>query len=306
MEYHINIFDRAAVRLHRDRAAPHMDRHDFLLREVGKRLADRLENIKRTFQHTLDLGCHRGELSEILAQREDIKWIVNCDLSFLMASLSPKPRLVADEESLPFQNNCFDMVTSLLSLHWVNDLPSALVEVARCLKPDGFFLAAMFGVETLVELRHSLLEAEETTFGRVYPRVSPFVLPRDVGGLLQRAGFAMPVVDTEQITVTYPNTLALMEELRGMGEGNATQGRPRHFTARSVLQHTAQLYPADTNNSDGRIAAHFQIVYLAAWKKHKAQPHPLTPGSAKKHLSDILGVAEKPLGGLAQSILRSK
>ncbi|SVB70939.1 uncharacterized protein METZ01_LOCUS223793, partial [marine metagenome] len=166
MEYHINIFDRAAVRLHRDRAAPHMDRHEFLLREVGKRLADRLENIKRTFQHTLDLGCHRGELSEILAQRMDIKWIVNCDLSFLMASLSPKPRLVADEESLPFQNNCFDMVTSLLSLHWVNDLPGALVEVARCLKPDGLFLAAMFGVETLAELRHSLLEAEKTTFGR--------------------------------------------------------------------------------------------------------------------------------------------
>lgn len=302
----IDVFDRAAIRRHRDRAAARMDQHDFLLREVGHRLADRLQNIKRRFPHALDLGCHRGELGKILVHRDDIECIVNCDPSFGMVTLSPGPRLVADEDALPFQSSCFDLVMSLLSLHWVNDLPSALIQVARCLKSDGLFLAAMFGGETLVELRRSLLEAEVKTRGRVYPRVSPFVDIRDLGDLLQRADFTMPVVDIDQITVTYPNTFALMAELRGMGESNATHHRPRHFTAPSTLQAVGEFYPESTRGPDGRISALFQIVYLTAWKKHAGQPRPLSPGSAKTRLADALGAVEQSTGETPLPDLRHK
>ena len=302
----LNIFDRAAIRRHRDRAAAGMDQHDFLLREVGQRLADRLQNIKRRFPRALDLGCHRGELGKILVHRDDIECIVNCDPSFGMVALSPEPRLVADEDALPFQNNCFDLVMSLLSLHWVNDLPGALIQVARCLKSDGLFLAAMFGGETLVELRRSLIEAEVKTRGRAYPRVSPFVNIRDLGNLLQRADFTMPVVDIDQITVTYPNTLALMTELRGMGESNAIHQRPRHFTARSTLQALGEFYPESTSSPDGRISAVFQIVYLTAWKKHTGQPRPLSPGSAKTRLADALGAIEQTTGAISRSVLQQK
>ena len=284
----VNIFDRAAVRLHRDRAAPGMGQHDFLLREIGQRLTDRLQGIKRRFPCALDLGCHRGELGKMLAHRGDIECIVNCDPSSGMVALAPGPRLVADEDSLPFQNNCFDLVVSLLSLHWVNDLPGALIEVARCLKPDGLFLAAMFGGETLIELRRSLIEAELKTGIQTYPRVSPFGEVRDLGGLLQRADLKMPVVDIDQIMVSYPNVLTLMEELRGMGESNAVQDRSRHFTARSTLKAAAEFYPQTISKPDGRINARFQIVYLTAWKAHAAQPRPLSPGSANTRLVDAL------------------
>ena len=182
----------------------------------------------------------------MLAHRRDIECVVNCDPSFGMAALSPGPRLVADEDSLPFKSNCFDMVMSLLSLHWVNDLPKAIIEVARCLRPDGLFLAAMFGGETLIELRRSLIQAECKTSSQTYPRVSPFCEVRDLGDLLQRAGFAMPVVDIDQIMVSYPSVLNLMKDLRGMGESNAVQHRPRHFATRSTLESVAGFYPLKT------------------------------------------------------------
>ncbi len=288
MTHSVNIFDRAAVRLHRDRAAPGLDRHDFLLREVGQRLEERLQSIKRRFPRALDLGCHRGELGNILTHHRDIECIVNCDPSFGMAALSPRPRLVADEDSLPFPGNCFDMVMSLLSLHWVNDLPGAIREVARCLRPDGLFLAAMFGGETLIELRRSLIQAECKTSNKAYPRVSPFCEVRDLGNLLQRAGFAMPVVDIDQILVSYPNVLNLMKDLRGMGESNAVRHRPRHFTTRSTLESVAEFYPINIDEPNGRINARFHIVYLTAWKAHAEQPHPLSPGSAKTRLAEAL------------------
>ena len=281
MTHDVNIFDRAAVRLHRDRAAPDLGQHDFLLREVGQRLEERLRGIKRRFPRTLDLGCHRGELGNILAHRRDIKCIVNCDPSFGMAALAPGPRLVADEDSLPFQSNYFDMVMSLLSLHWVNDLPGAIIEVARCLQPDGLFLAAMFGGETLTELRRSLIQAECKTSNQSYSRVSPFCEVRDLGDLLQRAGFAMPVVDIDQIMVSYPNVLNLMKDLRGMGESNAALDRPRHFTTRSTFESAPEFYPVTIGEPNGRINARFQILYLAAWKAHAGQPQPLSPGEAQ-------------------------
>ena len=291
----MNVFDRGAIRMHRDRAAARLDAHDFLLREVGERLADRLDDIRRTFPLALDLGCHSGQLARLIGPRGGIETLINCDLSRAMAAIAPAPAVVADEEFLPFGNGNFDAVMSLLSLHWVNDLPGALHQIRMALKPDGLFLAAMLGGETLRELRRALMEAESATEGGVSPRVSPFADVRDAGGLLQRAGFALPVVDTETIQVRYPNPLKLMADLRGMGESNATRHRRKTTSRRATLMNAAARY-AETFGDASGIPATFQILYLTAWAPDPSQQQPLRPGSAKSRLADALGSREVATG----------
>jgi SAM-dependent methyltransferase len=292
MSESMNVFDRRLVRRNRDRAASKLAEHDFLFREVAERLADRLDDVTRKFPRALDLGCHGGELAAILRGRGGIETLVQCELSPVMAQQAQKngrATLVADEEILPFAPESFDLVISNLSLHWVNDLPGCLIQIRQCLKPDGLFLAAMLGGETLAELRQALMEAELATNGGVSPRVSPFADLRDAGGLLQRAGFALPVVDGDRLTATYPDILALMRDLRGMGEANAVQARPRRFAPRTLFTRADRLYRCSAA-ADGRLPASFQIMTMTAWAPHAAQQQALPRGSARTRLADALGI----------------
>ncbi|HEX6102475.1 MAG TPA: methyltransferase domain-containing protein [Alphaproteobacteria bacterium] len=264
-------FDRLAVRRHRDRAAEGLGAHDFLFAEAAERLADRLDDITRRFPSALDLGCHDGVLARALKGRGGIERLIQMDLSPAMARRAARfgPALAGDEERLPFAPGSFDAVLSCLSLHWVNDLPGALIQARQALKPDGLFLAAMLGGSSLGELRQALLEAEIEAAGGASPRISPFAELRDVAGLLQRAGFSMPVADLDEITVTYASPLGLLRDLRGMGEANALAARTRAFTRRSVLAGAAGRYSATEEN--GRIAATFHILFLTAWAPSQSQ-----------------------------------
>lgn len=290
------VFNRRVVRLHRDRAAPVLDDHGFLLDEVGERLADRLTDVKRRFPFALDLGCHTGGMGRLLGRRGGIETLVQCDLSPEMARRAGGLSLAADEEALPFAESSFDLVLSCLSLHWVNDLPGALVQIRRALKPDGLFLAAMLGGETCRELRTALAEAEAACEGGLSPRVSPFVDVRDAGALLQRAGFALPVVDCDTITVSYADPLKLMRDLRLMGEGNALIERRKGFTRRATMMDAAARYREMFGDERGRVTATFQAITMTAWAPHPSQPKPLAPGSAKARLAEALGTEEIPAG----------
>lgn len=289
------VFDRQAVRRHRERAAARLDEYDFLVREVAERVADRLSDIRRTFPLALDLGCHTGQLASVIGERGGVETLVQSDLALSMVSRAPAPAVVADEEALPFPDATFDLITSVLSLHWVNDLPGTLVQIRSALKPDGLFLAAMLGGETLKELRAALAEAELAIEGGLSPRVSPFADVRDAGALLQRAGFALPVADTDTIAVSYADPLRLISDLRGMGEGNAVIERRRTLSRRSTLMEAMARYRAACSDSDGRVPATFQIVYLTGWAPHEGQQKPLRPGSAAARLADALDVREHPL-----------
>jgi len=299
-------FDRKSVRAHRDRAAENIGEHDFLLGEVAARLSERLDDIKRDFARVLDLGCHGGALGERLAGRNGIETIVQCDLSPAMVRQAAVNNrgfalgLAADEEFLPFNDGSFDSVLSNLSLHWVNDLPGALIQIRKVLKPDGLFIGAMLGGETLAELRQALMEAELANEGGVSPRVSPFADVRDAGDLLLRAGFALPVADSDRITVTYPDALSLMRELRAMGEANAVRSRRHGFSRRVTLLQAASLYETRHADQEGRIPASFEIVYLGAWAPDESQQKPSRPGSASRRLADALATEERPAGDKAK------
>jgi NADH dehydrogenase [ubiquinone] 1 alpha subcomplex assembly factor 5 len=283
------VFDRNAVRLHRTRAARAPAAADFLVREAAARLADRLGDMARSFPRALDLGCREGVLVPVLAGRGSIETIVHADAAFAYARQAPAPALVAEAEALPFARASFDLVLSNLDLHWTNDLPGALLQLRQALKPDGLLLANLFAGGTLAELRQAWLEAELAQEGGASPRVAPFADGRDLGHLLQRAGFALPVVDSDTIEVTYPDALALMRDLRAMGEGNAVRERQRHFTRRATLMRAALRYAELFAGADGRIPASFELVTLTAWAPHESQPKPLRRGSAQARLADTLG-----------------
>jgi SAM-dependent methyltransferase len=292
----IIVFDRAAQRAKRDRAASAASAVDFLFAEAAERLLDRLEDIDRRFPVALDLGCRDGIIGRALSGRGGIEYLVQADPSPLFAERAANVRLAAEPEFLPFAPSSFDAVLSVLLLHWANDLPGALLQLRRALRPDGLLLVSLLGGETLSELRECLMEAELAEEGGVSPRISPFAELRDLGGLLQRAGFALPVVDSDRLTVTYPDALALMRELRLMGEGNATVERRRSFSRRATLLRAAALYGERFGQADGRIPASFEIVTLTAWAPHESQPQPLRPGSAKTRLAAALDSTERSAG----------
>jgi NADH dehydrogenase [ubiquinone] 1 alpha subcomplex assembly factor 5 len=290
------LFDRVAVRRNRARAATTLDGHDFLFREAASRLADRLDDLRRRFPLALDVGSHGGILARALEGRGGIETLVATDPAAALARHAGPLAVVADEELLPFAHQRFDLAMSALSLHWANDLPGALIQIRLALKPDGLLLASIFGRETLRELRRALLEAEAEESGGASPRVSPFADVPDAGALLQRAGFALPVVDSDFVTVTYPNALALMRDLRAMGEANALRDRPRRLTRRGVLLRAASIYESLFADASGRIPATFQIITMTAWAPHEAQQKPLRPGSAAARLADALGAVEEGAG----------
>lgn len=292
----IQIFDRRALRRNRARAAALGDSADFLFVESAERLADRLADVNRRFPRALDLGCRNGQLGQALRGRAGIEWMVAADPSPGFARLAPAPRLAAESEALPFAPHSFDAVFSNLALHWTNDLPGALLQLRQMLRPDGLLLAALFGGDTLHELRQAWLEAESEMENGASPRVSLFADPRDLAGLLQRAGFALPVVDSDRIEVTYSDALKLMQDLRLMGEANTSTLRRRNLTRRTTLLKAAAIYQSRFARADGRLRATFEIVTLTAWAPHESQQKPLRPGSAGSRLADALKTAERSAG----------
>jgi NADH dehydrogenase [ubiquinone] 1 alpha subcomplex assembly factor 5 len=290
----LTLFDRRAVRRFRERAALRWGGADFLVTEVAERLADRLNDVKHKFPVALDLGCRDGVLARVLNGRGGIETLVGMDSAFAF-----RPAIVAEAEALPFAPASFDLILSVLDLHHANDLPGALLQLRQALKPDGLLLAALFAGETLSDLRRAWMEAELAEQGGAGTRISPFADPAELGALLQRAGFALPVIDTDTIEATYDDALKLMRDLRAMGEANATAERSRAFTRRATLARAVASYDAAAVVG-GRVVARFDIVTLTAWAPHVSQQKPLRPGSAAARLADALNTTERPAGDKAR------
>jgi SAM-dependent methyltransferase len=294
------VFDRTTLRRRRERAARCWGGQAFLKREIASRLVERLDDVRRTFPHALDLGCHGDEIGAALGPSKAVGSLVRADIGLGFARAAQGPTVVADEEALPFAPRSFDLVLSAMSLHWVNDLPGTLIQIAHILKPDGLFLAGMLGGGTLWQLRQALAAAESEIEGGLSPRVSPFADLRDAAGLLQRAGFAMPVADGETIDVEYDSALALMRDLGAMGESNLVAERRRGFSRRATLLRAAQIYGERFARPSGRVEATFEVLFLHGWAPHESQPKPLRPGSAAHRLAEALGTAELSAGEKAE------
>jgi NADH dehydrogenase [ubiquinone] 1 alpha subcomplex assembly factor 5 len=290
------VFDRTTLRRRRERAARRWGDQAFLKREIASRVVERLDDVRRTFPLALDLGCHGDEIAAALGPRALIGTLVRTDSGLGFARMAQGPTVVTDEEALPFAPRSFDLVLSAMSLHWVNDLPGTLIQIGRILKPDGLFLAGMLGGGTLWQLRQALAAAESEIEGGLSPRVSPFADLRDAAGLLQRAGFALPVADSETIDVEYPGALALMRDLGAMGESNLVAERRRGFSRRSTLLRAAQIYDERFARPSGRVEASFEVLFLHGWAPHASQPKPLRPGSATHRLAAALETTELNAG----------
>jgi len=284
------IFDRLLQRQRRLRAAV-SPASNFLLDRVAGELADRLSVVLRRFEVGVDFGTPGEAVRIELRRRDAAAMIVGADVF-----ARGKPFVTADEEALPFRDGSLDLVVSGLALHFANDLPGVLAQIRRALKPDGLFLAALFGGDTLTELRQAFAEAESQIENGASPRVAPFADLRQLGGLLQRAGFALPVTDVERLTVRYGTAFDLMHDLRRMGATNTLVARRRVPLRRRTLMQMADIYARRFADADGRIRAIFDIVWLSGWAPHPDQQRPLQPGSAKARLADALGTSEISAG----------
>jgi SAM-dependent methyltransferase len=297
------IFDRALLAGRRNDLSESIASADFLHRHVAEDLVERLLLIKRTFPLALDLGAGHGVLGRRLREAGfGTSLLISADASARLLSQAGCPAVVADEEFLPFRDGSLDLVVSGLALQLVNDLPGALLQIRRALKPDGLMLASLLGGSTLHELRDALITAEIETTGGASPRVAPFADVRELGALLQRAGFSLPVADTETLEVGYASPLHLMRDLKAMGWANMLVDRRRSTLRRQTLSRALELYVERYSRPDGRITATFEIVTLTGWTPHQSQQQPLRPGSASIRLADALGTTEtstgeKPNGG---------
>jgi SAM-dependent methyltransferase len=289
------IFDRALIRARRRRAAA-MGPATFLLDRVAADLAERLAAVLRRFELALDLGTPGEGVRAALAGLGSVGTIVTADAIPVSGGTPAGPFVAADQEALPFRDAAFDLVVSALALQFVNDLPGVLVQIRRALQPDGLFLAALIGGETLTELRQAFAAAESDVEGGASPRVAPFADLRDLGALLQRAGFALPVTDTDRVIVRYDSVFALMHDLRRMGATNALIDRRRAPLRRATLMRMAEIYARRFSDADGRVRATFEIVWLSGWAPHPDQQQPLRPGSAQVRLADALGTRELSAG----------
>lgn len=277
----MRLFDRIAHRRHRDRAAATVDRVAPILRDVAERLLDRLDDTTHRFTQALDVGG-RGIVAPLLRARGIAT--VSCDISPAMAARNDLPAVAADEEFLPFGANSFDLIVASLSLHWVNDLPGALIQLRHALRPDGLLLASLPAAGTLAELRAALTETEATLAGGAAPRIAPFPDLRDCAALLQRAGFALPVADVEDIQLLYADPLDLLRDLRAAGEANAL--RLRHRPTPPAPLFPAALAALPRNGA--RVPATLHLAVLTGWAPAATQPQPLRPGSGRIALADAL------------------
>jgi SAM-dependent methyltransferase len=285
------IFDRQLLRARRQRAAS-LGPATFLLERVAEDVADRLATVLRRFERAVDLGTPTDAIRRVLAASGKVGDII---------AAGPLPDgpdfvVVADEEALPFKEASLDLVVSALALQFVNDLPGTLIQIRRALKPDGLFLAALAGGDTLTELRQAFAAAEAEIEGGISPHIAPFADLRELGALLQRAGFALPVTDVDRLTVRYVSPFALMEDLRRMGASNPLIERRRRPLKRATLNRMADIYCERFADGDGRVRATFEIVWLSGWAPHEGQQQPLKPGSAKRRLADALGTREISAG----------
>jgi NADH dehydrogenase [ubiquinone] 1 alpha subcomplex assembly factor 5 len=286
------IFDRALLVERRRRVAGLSAGHGFLLDRVADDLRDRLAVVRRQFPALLDVGTPQAGLARRLVALPGTAFVVACEPGAVVAAVAGVQTVAADEEALPFAAGSFDLVVSGLALQFVNDLPGTLAQIRRILRPDGLLLAALMGGATLTELRQSFVAAEAELEGGASPRVAPFADVRDLGGLLQRAGFALPVVDADVVTVAYPTPLHVMRELRAMGAGNVLVERRRRPLRRATLMRACEIYQQRFARPDGRVLATFEILTLTGWCPDPSQPKPLKPGSAKMRLADALGTKE--------------
>jgi SAM-dependent methyltransferase len=284
------LFEFAALAGRRDRAMRlgFAGGADFLHREVAGLMAERLAEVTRDFPRAALIGTGAGAVAAAL--RPDGAGLTQLDPSPAMASAAGAQVLAGD--TLPLAEGAFDLVVSTLLLHLANDPVGQLIQMRRALKPDGLMLAALFGGQTLNELRSALAEAEAECEGGLSPRVAPMAEIRELGGLLQRAGFAMPVADSERLVVTYATPLHLMRELRAMGETNILTARRRQPLRRATLMRACELYAQHFGAPDGRVRATFEIVFLTGWSPGPDQPKALRPGSAASRLADALGARE--------------
>src|SRR6478672_7683592 len=288
------LFDRSLLRRRRARFAGETGEHEFLLSHVAAEIAERIGAILRDFPLALDLGAYHGLLGRAVAALPSVGEMIYAESVPGLAARCPRPAVACDEEMLPFKEMSLSLVVSGLALHRVNDLPGALIQIRRSLRPDGLFMGAALGGRSLQELRQVLIEAEAELHGGASPRVAPFADVREYGALLQRAGFALPVTDAELLTVTYPSPRALMREIRALGGGNVMAARRK-----APLQRAEEIYVARYGTADGRIAASFEIVYLMGWAPHESQQKPLAPGSAARRLADALHTTEHSAGDKA-------
>ena len=288
------IFDRRLLRARQARARK-LGPATFLLDRTASELGERLSAVLRQFSIAVDLGTPTDVVRQVLAASGKAGTIVAATVhsnpggrSFLSVA--------ADEETLPFANASLDLVVSALALQFVNDLPGTLIQIRRALKPDGLLLAALVGGESLSELREAIAAAEIEIEGGVSPHIAPFADVRELGALLQRAGFALPVVDSERLVVRYDSISALIRDLRHMGATNILNERRRKPLKRATVQRMADVYRERFADEDGRVRASFEIIWLSGWAPHEGQQKPLRPGSATRRLSDALNTAEISTG----------
>ena len=264
--------DRNALKLHRNRA---MRRPElFLFDEVASDLEERLAEVKKTFKRPVIIGGLRKPFQAVL----------------------PNAVGVEDDDALHLERETHDLVVHAMSLHWADDPIGQLVQSRLAMKPDGLFIAVFFGGQTLHELRTVLAEAETRVTGGLSPRVLPMGDLRDLGGLLQRAGFALPVADNRTLKVRYKSLADLVRDLRGMGETNALASRHRAFANKRMFKEAERLYSEHFSDADGYLNATFEVVFLTGWVPDDSQPKPLRPGSATQRLSDALGTEEQATG----------
>ncbi|PYH90135.1 S-adenosyl-L-methionine-dependent methyltransferase [Aspergillus ellipticus CBS 707.79] len=317
----MEIFNRRTKHLQKDRAAHNVEesrKTDYIKDEVATRLCERLLDIKRDFPNVLDLGANSCNIARALTMPDPdpdsptgsspplstrISKLTCVDTSPALLyrdadepfnqQMSLTREIIPDLESLPYAENTFDAVLSSLSIHWINDLPSMLAQVNKILKPDSPFIAAMFGGDTLFELRTSLQLADLERRGGVSPHVSPLTDVRDVGGLLNKAGFKMLTVDVEDIVVEYPDSFALMADLQAMGENNAILHRELGPMSRDVLLANEAIYRQLHMEEGARgVPATFRLIYMIGWKEGEGQSEPLQRGSGQLNLKDLLGGGE--------------
>ncbi|XP_059187083.1 arginine-hydroxylase NDUFAF5, mitochondrial [Centropristis striata] len=293
----MNVFNREMKKRQKNWAASLRDGHqyDYLRDEVGSRVADRVYDIARTFPLALDIGGGKSHIAEHL-NKEVVERFFLTDVSEKTLKQRrpteiPTHHVLADEEFLPFRENTFDLVVSSLSLHWINDLPGALRQIQQVLKPDGVFIGAMVGGETLYELRCSLQLAETEREGGFSPHVSPYTAVTDLGNLLGQAGFNMLTVDIDEVQVHYPGIIEVMTDLQGMGESNCAWNR-RSLLHRDTILAAAAIYKEMYGSEDGSIPATFDILYMIGWKPHESQAKPAKRGSANVSFGDLSKIGQ--------------
>lgn len=293
------LFDSALRRRRRDRAAPGFAEAAFLHQEAAARIADRLEEVTRRFPDAAVFGAADGVFGRALTGRFGVERLSEYERAPALAALGGAQ--FQDGETLPIAPESLDLIVSGLELHALDDPVGALVQMRRALRPDGLFLGVLFGGATLSELRAAFGQAEAEVEGGLSPRVAPMAEIRDLGALLQRAGFALPVADSDRLTVWHPSPLHLMRDLRAMGETNALRDRRRGFLRRDTLARACELYAEAYSREDGKVRATFELVFLTGWAPDASQQQPLRPGSATTRLADALGAEERSAGEKAGS-----